>query len=102
MMGLGVGALGPLQAVVIGACFGRSSFGHVMGLSGLVSLPVIAGANPLVGWLYVTTGDYRTAFGFEVGALLLAGLLFTLLRLPGDDDAAEPVRAVETTEAASV
>jgi len=98
LMGLGVGALGPLQAVVIGTCFGRAGFGHVMGLSGLVSLPLIAGANPLAGWLYVRTGDYRAAFGCEVGFLLLAGLLFALLRLPVDGGAAKPARAAEARE----
>ena len=99
LMGLGVGALGPLQAVVIGACFGRKSFGQVMGFSGLVSLPLIAGANPLAGWLYVTTGDYRAAFGVEVGFLVIAGVLFALLRLPGEGGASEPARAAPATTA---
>jgi MFS family permease len=93
LMGLGVGALAPLHAVLIGACFGRAGFGHVMGLGGLLSLPLIAGSTPLAGWLSVTTGDYRTAFAVEVGLLLLAGLLFTLLRLPGDDVAVEDTPA---------
>ena len=70
-----------------------------MGLSGLVSLPLIAGANPLAGWLYVTTGDYRTAFGVEIGFLVIAGLLFALLRLPGEGGASEPARAAPATTA---
>lgn len=98
LLGLGVGALGPLHAVVIGACFGRAGFGHVMGLGGLVALPVIAGSNPLAGWLAVTTGDYRTAFGVEAGLLLLAGVLFALLRLPGDDLAVESASAAAETK----
>ena len=88
LMGLGVGALGPLHAVVVGACFGRAGFGQVMGMGGLVSLPLIAGATPVVGWLSVTAG-YRTAFGVEVACLLAAGALFTLLKLPGEDVAIE-------------
>jgi MFS family permease len=97
LMGLGVGALGPLHAVVVGACFGRAGFGHVMGLGGLVALPLIAGATPLAGWLADTSGSYRTAFGVEVAALLTAGALFSLLRLPGDDAAPERVRAAAGT-----
>jgi MFS family permease len=99
LMGLGVGALGPLHAVVIGACFGRASFGHVMGLGGLVSLPIIAGSTPVVGWLAVSTQSYRIPFGVEVGCILLAGLLFAWLRLPGDDVALEGTPAAAGVEA---
>lgn len=96
LMGLGVGALAPLQAVVVGACFGRAAFGHVMGLGGLVALPFIAGALPIAGAIADGPG-YTTAFAVETATLLTAGLLFTLLRLPTDarrgagEEVAEPV-----------
>ena len=93
LMGLGVGALGPLHAVVIGAWFGRAGFGHVMGLGSLVALPLIAGSNPLAGWLVVATGDYRASFGVEAALLLLAGVLFALLRLPAEDPVVEQTSA---------
>lgn len=83
LFGLGIGAAAPLQAVVLGRCFGRNAFGQVMGLSGLIGLPFIAGANPVAGGLFVRTGSYASAFGLEAAALLVASLLFMLIRLPG-------------------
>jgi hypothetical protein len=44
-------------------------------------LPIIAGANPLAGWLYDVTGSYQAGFGVEVGCLIGAGLLFSALRV---------------------
>jgi hypothetical protein len=52
-----------------------------MGLGGLLSLPIVAGANPVAGWLYDATGSYQAGFALEVGCLLCAGLCFTALRI---------------------
>ena len=92
--GLGIGAAGPLHAIVIGSCFGRAGFGQVMGLGTLVGLPLISGSNPLAGWLFVSTGSYRLVFSLEIGFLLLAGALFVFLRVP-----AQALRASEPIDA---
>jgi fucose permease len=67
--------------VLIGLCFRAQAFGQVMGLGGLLALPIVAGANPIAGWLYDATGSYQTGFGLEVGCLLCAGLFFSALRV---------------------
>jgi MFS family permease len=81
LLGLGIGAVVPLHGVLIGLCFRGEAFGQVMGLGGLLTLPIIAGANPLAGWLYDATGSYQVGFGLEVGCLIAAGLSFSALRI---------------------
>ncbi len=81
LLGLGIGAIAPLHGVLVGTCFRAEAFGQVMGLGGLFTLPIIAGANPLAGWLYDVTGSYQAGFGVEVGCLIAAGLLFSALRV---------------------
>lgn len=81
LLGLGIGAVAPLHGVLVGICFRAEAFGQVMGLGGLLTLPIIAGANPLAGWLYDTTGAYQIGFAVEVGSLLGAGLLLSALRV---------------------
>jgi MFS family permease len=81
LLGLGVGAVVPLHGVLIGLCFRGEAFGQVLGLGGLVTLPIVAGANPLAGWLYDATGSYRAGFGVEIGSLLAAALLLSALRI---------------------
>ena len=81
LLGLGIGAVIPLHGVLIGLCFRAEAFGQVMGLGGLLTLPIVAGANPLAGWLYDRTGSYQVGFGVEIGCLLGAGLCFSALRI---------------------
>ena len=81
LLGLGIGAVVPLHGVLIGLCFRGEAFGQVMGLGGLLTLPIVAGANPLAGWLFDATGSYQTGFGLEVGCLIAAGLCFSALRI---------------------
>ena len=82
LFGLGVGALGPLHGVVVGACFGRAAFGRVMGIGGMVGLPILAGAAPLVGLLFDLTGSYRLGFALQLGLLGVSALIFAFLRIP--------------------
>lgn len=90
LFGLGIGAIGPLQGVVIGTCFGRAGFGRALGLAGLIGLPLTASAGPVSGWLFDVTGSYASAFGIQVGALLVAGALLTRVRLPASAAAPTP------------
>jgi MFS family permease len=96
LMGLGIGAVIPINGVVVGRIFGRAGFGQVTGLGGLLSLPFVAASGPAAGRLYDLTGSYRVAFGAEIAVLLLAGVLFAGLRFPGEERrraAASAVRA---------
>lgn len=82
LFGAGVGAIGPLHAVLIGRCFGRAAFGQIMGLGGLISLPFVACAAPIAGYLAVQSGNYTSAFNVELIAIGLAGVLCLFLRIP--------------------
>jgi MFS family permease len=79
LLGLGIGAVAPLQGVLVGRYFRREAFGQVVGLGALLTLPILAGASPVAGWLYDATGSYRAGFALEVGCLVAAGLLITAL-----------------------
>jgi sugar phosphate permease len=82
LYGLGIGAAGPLNGVVLGLCFGRLAFGRAQGIGGLASLPLIAGAPALSGFLYDTTGGYHAVFVAQMVMLLLGGVLLSLVRIP--------------------
>jgi MFS family permease len=95
VFGLGVGAVGPLHGVIVGACFGRDAFGRVMGIGGLAGLPIVAGAGPLVGFLFDATASYRAGFALQLALLAAAGATLLFVRIPRS--APHPIpRIVET------
>ena len=75
--GLAWGLRGPLMASIRADYFGRSSFGAIMGLSGLLMLLGSVGGPLFAAFLADTTGDYRLAF-IVVGILSGFGSLFFL------------------------
>lgn len=85
IFGLGVGALGPIHGVIVGLCFGRGAFGRVMGIGGLAGLPIVAGAAPMVGFLFDTTGTYAVGFALQLGALAAAALCFVFVSVPASE-----------------
>lgn len=82
LYGIGVGAVGPLQAVVLARCFGPQAFGRASGIGGLASLPIISASPAIAGYLYDTTGTYHPVFELEVGLMIAGGLLLTIPRIP--------------------
>jgi len=60
-------------------CYGRGSFGKILGfISGMMMLGNVAG-SPLAGWVYDTWGGYQGAwFGYGAVSLLAAVLVFTI------------------------
>lgn len=77
LFGFGGGGLLPVYASFVGRLFGPASFGSVMGLAGLVMLPVGAGAPVVAGLMRDASGSYEGAIlafaiSFLVGASLLA------------------------------
>jgi predicted MFS family arabinose efflux permease len=82
VFGLGMGGLVPLQGAMLGAAFGRHSFGRVMGVMSLCMLPIQMIGVPLAGWIYDVTGSYDRAFQLFLGLYALAALVIVPLRLP--------------------
>jgi len=82
IFGLGMGGMMPLWAALIGAGFGRHAFGRVMGLMGLVMLPIQIVGIPYAGWVYDRYGSYDAAFLTLIGAYAAAMVILLLLRLP--------------------
>jgi len=82
LFGIGMGGVVPLQAALVGAAFGRKTFGKVMGLMSPAMLPIQMLGVPFAGHIFDRTGSYRIAFQVFVGAFALSLLVLTRLRLP--------------------
>ncbi len=80
--GLSFGGFLPMWGALIGMCYGRESFGRVMGLMAPVMGPLNWLVFPLTGWVRDTTGSYDLAWVAFIGALALAALLLAFLRPP--------------------
>ena len=79
VFGFGMGGVIPLQGAIIGATFGRLSFGTVLGLLRPVTMPVQMLGIPLAGWIYDTRGSYDLAFQvFVVTYVAAIGLIGAL------------------------
>jgi MFS family permease len=81
-LGLGGGGFLPLPAVLQGRCFGRDAIGRVGGLHGLIGLPFLLAAAPLVGWAEGRSGGFAVPFYGLMGVLLLAAGVLAWLRIP--------------------
>jgi MFS family permease len=80
--GLSFGGFLPMWGALIGMCYGRESFGRVMGLMAPVMGPLNWLVFPLTGWVRDTTGSYDLAWVTFIGALALAAVLLAFLRPP--------------------
>jgi cyanate permease len=78
--GLTTGSSMPIYGSIIARVFGPAAFGQVMGLAGLLMLPLHFSAPPLVGKLYDATGNYHLALQLIVAALGLSALSLSFLR----------------------
>lgn len=82
VFGLGMGGIMPLWGTLIGACFGRRSFGRVMGLMSPMLLPIQVIGVPFAGYVHDRFGRYDLAFTTFVGLYLFSMLVLLLLRIP--------------------
>ena len=79
LFGFGMGGIVPMQGAVVGAAFGRESFGRVLGaMRPAMSVIHLIGV-PFAGWMYDVTGSYDLAFQtflvlYLVTAMVVAGL----------------------------
>jgi len=89
-MGVAAGGAGPFAPLFAGLRFGAPVVGRVMGVQGLIGLPLLAAGPPLVGQVREATGSYEAAFLGAAGVLLLAALLLWLFRLEPPSKVAPP------------
>jgi MFS family permease len=85
VFGLGMGGLVPLWGTLIGACYGRRSFGRVMGLMSPLMLPIQILGVPFAGWVFDRWGSYTLAFETFLVVYFASMLVLALLRLPSVD-----------------
>lgn len=80
--GLALGGTAVLVPLLVGECFGLSSFGKILGAL-MVSATVGAAIGPvLTGWIFDVTGSYRMAFVLHVAALTASALAILFVRMP--------------------
>lgn len=90
VFGLAVGTVIPVHGLIVGACFGRGGFGRVMGIGGLMGLPIIASAGVLAGVIYDRTGSYTMSFQLQIVLLVLSATIMLFLRIPEFEPGTEP------------
>jgi cyanate permease len=76
------GGLLPVYAAMLGRGFGPSAFGIAMGIGGLVQLPFMAAAPPLLGRMRDQSASFDSALLLLIAAYALAAALLALLERP--------------------
>jgi cyanate permease len=89
-LGLGLGGAMPLAAALLAHCFGRDSFGPMMGLMTPIIIAFQSVGPPFAGRVFDATGSYDAAFWSFVAVLVVAAGLLVFLRQPGAAPAAAP------------
>lgn len=79
--GFGMGGVVPMQGAVVGAAFGRESFGRVLGAMRPPMAVIHLTGVPFAGWVYDTTGSYELAFQTFIGLYVLAAIVVLPLRV---------------------
>lgn len=79
LFGFGMGGIVPMQGAIVGAAFGRASFGRVLGAMRPPMSAVHLLGVPFAGWMFDVTGSYDIAFYvFLVLYIITAGVVFFL------------------------
>src|SRR5262245_42776664 len=93
LAGFALGGFLPLWGALIGDCFGRESFGRVMGTMGPLMLPLNIGALQLAPWSFDSTGSYDLALRGFLAWVGVAAAALALVRPPArESTAAEPIQ----------
>lgn len=82
LYGFGSGVTTPLQLTLRGRYFGRKAFTSIIGISSLLTAPLGFLAPIYAGWIYDTTGSYRTAFVTLTILVTFAVFLMCLIKPP--------------------
>ncbi len=79
--GFGMGGVVPMQGAVVGAAFGRESFGRVLGAMRPPMALIHLAGTPFAGWVFDVTGSYRPAFLTFMGLYIVAAVIVIALRV---------------------
>ena len=82
LFGIGFGARSPLTTAIRGDYFGRRSFGKILGISTVPLNILLLVAAPFAGYMYDTTGSYRSAFLILAALSFVGGVFFLLAKKP--------------------
>ncbi len=77
--GFGMGGVVPMQGAVVGAAFGRESFGRVLGAMRPPMAVIHLLGTPFAGWVFDTTGSYGPATLTFLVMYVLAACVVTFL-----------------------
>ncbi len=91
LFGFGMGGIVPMQGAVVGAAFGRESFGRVLGAMRPPMAILHLTGTPFAGWIFDTTGDYRLAFMTFIGLYLVAAVIVLGLKVETRSSNRRPV-----------
>ena len=70
-----------MQGAVVGAAFGRESFGRVLGAMRPPMALIHLAGTPFAGWVFDVTGSYRPAFLTFLGLYIVAAVIVIALRV---------------------
>lgn len=79
--GFGMGGVVPMQGAVVGAAFGRESFGRVLGAMRPPMAVLHLAGTPFAGWVYDVTGSYRPASLTFLVLYLIAAIVVLALKV---------------------
>ena len=79
--GFGMGGVVPMQGAVVGAAFGRESFGRVLGAMRPPMAILHLAGTPFAGWVYDVTGSYRPASLTFLVLYLIAAVVVLALKV---------------------
>jgi MFS family permease len=79
--GFGMGGVVPMQGAVVGAAFGRESFGRVLGAMRPPMAVLHLAGTPVAGWVYDVTGSYRPAFLTFLALYIVAAVVVLALKV---------------------
>jgi MFS family permease len=86
LAGFGIGAMSPLQGMVIGELFDRDTLGATMGSYGLIGMGGGAAGPAVAGLLADATGNRRLVTVVIVGCAVVASILALRIGGRGDPD----------------
>ena len=81
IFGFGMGGIVPMQGAVVGAAFGRASFGQVLGVMHLLMAFIHLAGPPLTGWIYDYTGSYDWAFLTFFALYAIVAVMIAVLKV---------------------
>lgn len=100
-MGLGTGGAGPFLPLLVALRFGAPVVGRVMGVQGVIALPLLAVAAPVGGAMRELTGHYEPAFLGAAAVLFAAGGVLALFSVHPPRPADPPGQTSAATAAPS-